>query len=353
MSPPASWYVDDDHFAREIERIHRRNWFLFGRTDELARPGDYRAIDTVGGPVVVVRGEDGLVRAFANSCRHRGAPVATGAGCVRTLTCPYHAWVYKLDGSLLAAPAMSGAAEGFARRDWGLRRIRAEDWKGFLFLNFDEEAPSLLDHLGAMAPTLASHRPEDMVTTWRMDLEVRCNWKLSVENAIEAYHTGTVHALTVGAQRSVEMETAGNWASIQVLSDSSIAVLGDAPPPLPSIDGLDAGARRGTYFTLLMPATQLAAAQDCIWWLAVRPVATARSVLSLGGCFPRATTQLPDFERHARLYYDRWEKVAREDTGMLESQQAGLGSVLHTPGPMSPRESALCRLYDWLDERMA
>lgn len=355
LSPPTSWYTSADHFAREMECVHRRSWILFGRADELPKPGDYRAIDTVGGPVIVVRGEDGAIRAFANTCRHRGSLLLSGSGNRRAIACPYHAWSYRLDGSLIGAPTMPPAGpggEGFRKQDWGLHPVRCEQWGGFVFLNFDHDADDLVSYLGDMASTLASHRPEDMVTTWRIELDVRCNWKLLVENAIEAYHTGTVHAKTVGAQKSVELNTTGNWVCIQVLSDTSIAVLGEAPAPFPTIAGLSDEAKRGTYFTMLMPAIQLACAQDCIWWLDVRPVAVDRSVLTVGGCFPRATAALPDFPRHAALYYDRWERVAREDAGMLEVQQVGLSSIAHTPGPLSPREVALAQTYRWLEERL-
>jgi phenylpropionate dioxygenase-like ring-hydroxylating dioxygenase large terminal subunit len=350
LSPPNAWYTSPDHFAREMEHVHRRNWFLFGRADELPDPGDYRAIETVGGPVIVLRGEDGLVNAFANTCRHRGSLLLEGAGNRRAITCPYHAWSYRLDGTLIGAPSMQG--QDFRMADHGLRRVRTERWGGFVFLNFDDGAPSLADHMGDMDDLLASHKPDDTVCTWRIELDARCNWKLLVENAIEAYHTGTVHAATVGAQRSVDVPTRGAWVCIQVLSAASIAVLGDGPAPLPPIPGLSEGARRGTYFTMLQPTTQFACAQDCIWWLAVRPVAADRSVLTVGGCFPRATAAMPDFGHHAALYYDRWERVAREDVDMLEKQQIGLGSIRHVPGPLSVREAAVAATYRWLEERL-
>lgn len=349
---PNASYTAPDHFAREMERVHRRNWFLFGRADELPSPGDYRAVDTVGGPVIVLRDGEGRIRAFANTCRHRGSLLLEGQGNRRAIACPYHAWSYRLDGGLIGAPTMPDEAAGFRRADWGLTPVRAESWGGFVFLNFAADAPDLVSYMGDMASVLASHKPDDMVCTWRFRIEARCNWKLLVENSIEAYHTGTVHAATVGAQRSVELDTRGNWVCIQVLSDSSIAVLGDAPAPFPAIPGLSAAARCGTYFTILHPTTQLACAQDCIWWLDVRPLAADRSVLTVGGCFPRATAALPDFARHAAAYYDRWERVAREDVGMLEKQQAGLGSILHAPGPLSPREAAVARIYRWLEGEM-
>jgi choline monooxygenase len=347
---PARCYTSPGFFRTEIEHIHRRNWIFVGRTDELINPGDYRAIDTVGGPVILLRDADGTLRAFANCCRHRGSLLLTGTGNAQSIVCPYHAWSYRLDGALLAAPAMARTA-GFDKAAHGLAAVRLETWQGFVFLNFDSSAPPLLEHLGDLPDVLGSYRFDDMVCTWRVEIACRCNWKLLVENALEAYHTGSVHAATVGAQREEIIPTRGDWVCLQVLSERSVAVLADQPP-FPPIDGLDAQARKGTYFTMILPATQFACAQDAMWWLAMRPEAVDRTILSLGGCFPRSTVARPDFQHHAQAYYDRWHRVAQEDVGILEAQQQGLGSILYTPGPLSARDALVNAVDTWVLERI-
>ena len=177
------------------------------------------------------------------------------------------------------------------------------------------------------------------------------NWKLLVENALEAYHTGTVHRATVGAQREAIIQTRGDWVCLQVLSDTSVAVLAERPP-FPAIEGLTDEANRGTYFTMIMPATQFACAQDSMWWLAMRAIAPARTILSLGGCFPKSTVALPDFATNAALYYERWKRVAEEDVGMLEMQQGGLASSFYRPGRLSWRDELVHRVNRWLLERI-
>jgi phenylpropionate dioxygenase-like ring-hydroxylating dioxygenase large terminal subunit len=189
------------------------------------------------------------------------------------LVCPYHAWSFRLDGTLAGAPAMA-EVPGFRREENGLIPVRMQGWAGNIFLNFDADAPDLMTHLGDLPERFASHAVADMDCTWRIEIETRCNWKLLLENAMETYHTGIVHAATVGAQSSLTFPTRGEWLCIQVQSDSSIATLDrSGPPPFEPIPTLDADARRGTYFTLIHPTTQFAAAQDCFWWLAVRPLA--------------------------------------------------------------------------------
>jgi choline monooxygenase len=229
--------------------------------------------------------------------------------------------------------------------------VRLETWEGFVFLNFDGNAPSLLDDLGNLPELLASHRMHDMVCTWRFDVEARCNWKLLVENASESYHTATVHAATVGAQTSITFPARGEWSGMQVLSQVSIAAL-DGKVALPQIDRLSAQARQGTFFVFLHPTTQFACAQDCVWWLTVRPLAPDRTMLSIGGCFPKAFTVLPDFAELALPYYDRWERVAREDIGILEKLQVACGSQLYTAGPLSWRDDLVHTFDQWVLARL-
>ncbi|HLI10966.1 MAG TPA: aromatic ring-hydroxylating dioxygenase subunit alpha [Alphaproteobacteria bacterium] len=343
---PGWCYRSERFFAAEMRHIHHRNWFFVGRVEELKSPGDYRAIETVGGPVILLRDREGQLRAFANCCRHRGSLLLAGRGNVRAITCPYHAWSYRLDGTLLGAPAMERTAD-FDRNAHGLIPVRLETWQGFVFLNFDNMAPPLAEHLGDLPAKLGGYRFEEMVCTWRAEIECRCNWKMLVENALEAYHTGLVHAATVGAQREAFIPTRGAWVCLQVLSGTSVAVLGRAPP-FPPIDGLSEEAKQGTYFTMVLPTTQFACAQDSMWWLAMRPVAPDRTVLSLGGCFPRSTAARADFEEGAAAYYERWRRVAEEDVGILETQQKGLASILFTPGRLSWRDALVKAVDDWV-----
>ncbi len=163
---PAAFYTSPDVFAAEMKHIHLRRWFLVGLANEIPRPGDYRAIETVGGPVILVRDEKGRVGAFANVCRHRGSLLLSGTGHARAIRCPYHAWVYRLDGRLLVAPAMEHVAD-FDAAAHSLAPVRLQEWNGLLFLNFDAGAPNLLETLGNLPDTLGCYQFQDMTCTWR------------------------------------------------------------------------------------------------------------------------------------------------------------------------------------------
>lgn len=343
-------YVSGEFFRAEIEHIHTKGWILVGRTDEWPETGSYKAIETVGGPVAILRDEQGELRAFANFCRHRGAQLLEGCGVAKRILCPYHAWSFRLDGSLRVAPSME-ETEGFDKKAWSLIPIRLEIWQNFIFLNFNNDALSLLTDLGDLVDLLASHRLGEMVCTWRKDIDFNCNWKLLVENAMETYHTGTVHAATVGAQTSVSYAGVGEWMGMQVLSDKSIAVMHGEPPFKP-IEGLSDQAKKGTFFMFLHPTTQFCVAQDCMWWLSVRPVAPDKTVLSIGGCFPRRTVEQANFEQDAAPYYKRWEAVALEDGGILEKLQNAMGSRAYRPGPLSWRDDLVHTFDQWVLSRL-
>ena len=344
---PARFYNDPGVFAAEREHIFLKQWFFLAREDQLPHAGDFRAFETVGGPVALVHGDDDVLRCFANVCRHRGSILLEGSGSTRRIVCPYHAWTYENDGRLHAAPDMA-KSECFDRDAHGLLPLRVEAWAGFVFATFNPESPPLSEHLGDLPQRMASHRLHEMVCTWTVTLAPRCNWKVIFENAMETYHTGVVHRASVGAQQSRSLETTGEWKCIQVTSGRSIATLPGTPPPFPPIEGLDDDARLGTYFTVIHPTCQFAIAQDCMWWLNVTPVAHDHSILEIGGCFPKSVTTMADFESSAAPYYHRWELVGREDSGILEKQQHALSSVLHRPGRLSWRDDQVHALTEWV-----
>ena len=337
---PAWCYTSQAFLQREHERIFSRAWQFAGRLEEVPE-GGYRAVETAGGPILLVR--DRVLRAFANTCRHRGARLAGGSGRALRIVCPCHGWSYRLDGSLATTPEM---AIDIGR--YGLRPLSTEVWAGFVFISLACPAADLGTWFGDLTERLRSHRFEDFRMVRRRDYTVRANWKLIAENAMEAYHTGTVHGASLGAQDSRELVTRGHWDAIQVTGEASIAVLPGEDAPFPPVRSLSEEARAGTYFTTLHPNTQFACAQDSMWWLHYRPLSPDRTHLEVGQCFPESTVARDDFAARSRLYFHRWDTGIDEDNAICEAQQAGLSSPFHRPGRLSHREVAVHRLNNWI-----
>ena len=155
---------------------------------------------------------------------------------------------------------------------------------------------------------------------------------------MEEYHTGTVHHASLGQQHAVQEETRGHWDAIHIPQETSIAVLPGETAPFPHLPGLTGRPARGTYFTILHPATQLACTQDAMWWLRIVPARPRALAPRRRLRFPRTTVARPDFADGVKQYFHRWETGIAEDNAICEAQQAGLASALRRPGPVrAPR----------------
>lgn len=348
---PPWCYTSPEFYQREVDTIFLRSWNLVGREDELPNVGDYSVFDFVGQSVIVIRNRAGRLNAFLNSCRHRGTRLLEGKGTCRAISCPYHAWGYALSGELIATPGMEEVRD-FEQKDWGLLPVRLETWGGFVFINFDDQAPPLARHLGDFIETFASYRFDDMVLVRRKDYELDCNWKLYVENAMEDYHTPTVHRKSIGRQITVPEETHGQWDAIHMEAADTIAVLPGDTTPFPHIPTLAGKAATGTFFALIYPAAFFATTKDCMWFLQTIPLGPARSRVSIGSCFPRSTVERPDFEEIVQRYYKRWDKSLPEDNAISELQQAGLRVSLARPGRLSLREPVVHSIANWVLDRV-
>ena len=190
---PTERYTDPAFFALECERVFPRNWLFMGHESEWSGPGSYRSSERSGAPVVVVRGDDGELRAFHNSCRHRGAPVTRDeCGTARRLTCQYHSWSYRTDGTLASVPEERSFV-GLDRDALGLVPLRCETWEGWVFVNEDPGAAPLVDFLGPVAEQMAEIDGPSMRAVGTRVHPVSCNWKLMVDAFLEVYHVRTVH----------------------------------------------------------------------------------------------------------------------------------------------------------------
>jgi phenylpropionate dioxygenase-like ring-hydroxylating dioxygenase large terminal subunit len=348
---PPWCYTSQEFYDREVERIFLRCWNLVGREDELPKAGDYQVFDFVGQSVIIVRDRDGKLNAFLNACRHRGTRLLDGRGTCRAINCPYHAWAYSLSGQLVATPGMEHI-RNFDKRDWGLTPVRLESWGGFVFINFDSSGPDLRSYLGDFTEKFGSYRFEDMVLTRRRDYELGCNWKLYVENAMEDYHTPTVHRGSIGLQKTIPEDSHGQWEAIHMEAAGTIAVLPGESTTFPHIPTLSGKASTGAYFALIYPATFFATTKDCMWFLQTIPLGPARMKLSVGSCFPRSTIERPDFPEVVQRYYTRWDKSIPEDNAISERQQEGLRTSLAKPGRLSLHEPVVHSIANWVLDRV-
>jgi len=190
---PAGRYCDPEFATLERDRVWRRSWLYAAHTSQLPEPGGYLTTDRSGSPIVIVRGEDGVVRAFYNSCRHRAAPVVRDeCGTARRLTCQYHSWSYDLGGRLRAVPDSRNFVD-LDQEALGLVPVRCEEWEGFIFVNEDPGAVPLHEYLGALAEQMREVDGTRLRWIDRQIHPVEANWKVVVDAFLEVYHIRTVH----------------------------------------------------------------------------------------------------------------------------------------------------------------
>ena len=191
---PWSWYTDPAVLELERAGIFRHSWQYVGRQDELAEPGSFLATRVADVPVVLVRDEDGTLRAFLNVCRHRGSVLCEGSGKRSTIQCPYHAWTYGLDGSLRSAPRLANESDA-DQAELGLVALPLDTWGPLVFVNPDPEAGPLSELLGGLPERVAAAGVDlaSLRFLQRSESELDCNWKISAENFLECYHCQVAH----------------------------------------------------------------------------------------------------------------------------------------------------------------
>ena len=193
-SLPAQFYTDPSMFDREREQIFFRSWIFVGHVSDVAAVGDYFTTSVFDQSVVVVRGNNGEIGAFYNVCRHRGHDLLCDAGRVARITCPYHAWTYTLDGTLVGVRNADQVSQ-FSKDDYSLSPVGVETLAGLIFINLDTEAPSLAHAADGLDQEIRSFVPDcdNLVHAHRDHHIMRCNWKIAVENWSECYHCQIVH----------------------------------------------------------------------------------------------------------------------------------------------------------------
>ena len=346
---PGWTYRDPDYFAVEMDRVIRPAWQIVCHGSDIPNAGDWRTIDLLGESIVVVRGEDGVVRAFANVCRHRAMRIVDGEkGCAKKLVCPYHAWVYELDGRLSGVP-MRGHYPALDMATTGLFPVDVDHWQGFVFvrLNPPLSADSGLSVAEMMAPAEAEIAPykfaemQPVGTPWSRPRSV--NWKNVGDNYSDNLHIPVAHdGLSRIFGKSYAIEAHG-WV------DKMSGEIVDRPSTnfwerfyqthLPRVDHLPDGAQRKWLYWKLWPnmAFDIYADQiDFMHWVPVSPTVTMLRVMSYA---------LPDDRREmklARYANERINRVVnREDTWLIERVQAGMGSRYFTAGPLATSEVCL------------
>jgi glycine betaine catabolism A len=347
---PAAWYHDPVHYKRELEAFWYRKWIAVAREEELLAPGDWRVVSLGSQKIIVLRGEHGELRAFHNTCRHRGSILCTeehGNFARRRIVCPYHAWTYDLAGELVATPRRMETPD-FDRQDFPLYAVATASWGGFVFVNLDRDAGAL--DVGELGPQFQRYRFGELRIGKRIVADVQANWKLIAENFSECFHCPPVHpelCRVVTAYRE-----AGAWglrgaeSKIEYAPGAQTLTL-DGTSRLPPISSLDETQRKTLYVpAMLPPGLFLNVHPDYVNAHMMVPTGPETVRIVYDWLFePERLPLSPDDLQH---YVALWDITNRQDARNCEWQQQGIRSRRFEHGWYVPQEFDCHRFAQWV-----
>ncbi|NOD35663.1 MULTISPECIES: aromatic ring-hydroxylating dioxygenase subunit alpha [unclassified Ruegeria] len=338
---PNAAYWSKEWLALEQEHCFRRSWVFAGADAELPERGDMKPVDIGGAPLIILRDQDGAIRALHNVCRHRGAKLVTEPCKRSTLTCPYHAWVYGLNGKLRARPHFNGPDITDHFKDGGgdkldLQEVRCEVWNGCVFVNISGDAEPLEDWLKPMLARTPGYDFTSIRWAGKIDFEVNANWKLVYENYMEGYHVFAVHPKLLKFA-PMNVRWSGEWDQHVFYNDYIFPELGegrgDRLPHYPDLSQED--AKRGLWF-LCFPHFAAEVFPDQFTVLVSYPIAPNKTREELHVFLIGDAATSEDHANARAELMQMWDDLNREDLGMLELLQQGRLSPAYDGGRLSP-----------------
>lgn len=352
--PPAC-YADPGLLLLERRAVFQQGWVGLGRADRWPGVGDYTAMEVGGVPLIVVRNKTGELKAFANTCRHRGSLILSGQGNCKKIKCPFHWWTYDLDGRLRVYPRMENAID-FNTEDYGLVEFALECRAGFAFVSFADEPPPVDEWLAGFDDYHRDWRLDEWQTTRVREFDVNCNWKTFIEVFNEYYHLPMVHPNSINwlyPEPDAVDEVQGEYTTQFGATEGAAALMEESQQyALPVAPGLEGRWAKGTRYTWIYPNITFALSQDSMWIYQAFPLAADRCHVVQTICFPCASIELDDFEQRAERYYDRIDAAIDEDLPFLEKQQLGLTSRFARPGRFGALEPSVGKFAYWYARQM-
>jgi choline monooxygenase len=332
---PAAWYVDPRIAELERLSVFSKTWQLVARTEQVKSPGQFVRASVAGEPIVVVRGNDGALRAFYNVCRHHAAAVVTEpCGQASLLHCPYHGWNYGLDGSLKGMPEFEGV-ENFDRAQNGLVPIRVETWECFVFVNLDNQAASLTEFLGGLIKRVAPLGISKLHYFDRRTFNIHCNWKVFVDNYLDGgYHVPHLHK---GLNSVLDYKH-------YTIENEDRYCLQSSPMVVSAEDAATGATRRGdrAWYFWQDPNLMINCYQGYMDTNLVIPV-------DVDHCTVIFDFYFGDISDASREYNEQsvnvGNRVQEEDLGICEDVQRGLKSRAYRAGRLSVRREAGEQLF--------
>ena len=357
---PSHYYYDEGHYRTEIHQIWLRQWLCVARVDAISNPGDYQVVEVGDQSVVLTRDKDSQLRAFHNTCRHRGSILcehARGKFRGQRIVCPYHSWTYSLSGELIATPfRLEGGS--FDNTQFSLYDVAVSEWGGFVFINLDENATPLGESTLADTPAkLANWNLGETVTAHTTEVDIACNWKVFWENFSECYHCPKVHPelcrivpqFREGMATSNVVREPNDISS--PLADGAVTWSVGGKTDLPWFEGLtEREQQQGQAFGIFHPSGYVVAHVDYARVVHLLPIGPEKTRLTVSWMVPPQTLEHVEFSLDKLI--ELGEVVVREDGHACELNQRGLRSNRHKTGVLVPQEIFVHEFHQWVRKQL-
>lgn len=339
---PVAVFSDPERFERERRRVFRTVPLVAGLSCELDGPGSFTTFSPAGVPIVLVRDDDGSLGAFLNVCRHRGAQVVEGSGCGRRLTCPYHAWSYGTDGTLVGIPGAEGFT-GVDRSTHGLVRVPCEERHGIMFVVADPEGTLDLDEwLGPLDAELPHLGLDHLHHVGTRDMAAACNWHLNMDTNTESYHFSALHRDSIGPFTMSNLNVVEPFGRSQRLTFAA-CTLPDLAEQAEEDWEPDAHLQ---FVYLLFPNDSLLITGDHVELFRILPGDTVATSVTHQSYYARRPVVTEDERFLAEAQFDLFHGVVRdEDLPCAETIQRGIHSGANAHLTFGRNEPALHHLH--------
>jgi Rieske 2Fe-2S family protein len=323
-----------------------------GRSSDIPATG-LRAESVGGYGVLLTRDKDGTLRAFENACRHRGHELLPcgGSAEARAIVCPYHAWSYRHDGSLIGAPNFKDIDEHYDRSTLNLVPVRVNEWHGWVFVDRTGRAKEFAEHIGELEEIVAPYDAESLVTAETHTYDVEANWKVIVENYQECYHCSMIHPelcrISPPTSGDNYEERVGSWVGGWMDLRAGMETM--------SLDGrsgglklarLDEHEQSHVLYAAVLPNLLISLHPDYVMTHMLVPLSPGRTRITCSWAFPPQVVAQEGFSPAYAV--DFWDLTNRQDWAACESVQRGMKAPHFEPGPLAPSEDGVYHFVSYV-----
>jgi Rieske 2Fe-2S family protein len=381
FSLPQAFYVDEEIFKADFEAVFETDWLFACNVCEIKRPGDYLTMEIGVNSLLILRDRDGEVRAFHNTCRHRGSRICNAEkGHAHRLVCPYHQWVYELDGSLIHARQMP---KDFDTSGYGLKPAKVEVICGLVYVSIAESPPSLDRYRAAITPYIAPHQPDRTKVAFTSTIIEEANWKLVIENNRECYHCAGNHPELLvtlvefalpddpaanAAFKGLMDRSAGKWDAHGLphrpadggtefrcirlpFNEGAVSFTMNGKPACNKLLGDFTDPELGSVRMFRVPNNWNHFLSDHIIHFRVLPLSASRTAVRTTWLVHEDAVEGVDYD--IERLTEVWIATNDQDRILAERNHLGIRSKAYEPGPFAPSEFMLNNFSEWYAAKMA